>query len=770
MKTSELLEYLARDDKWYLGGGKALVWAPEFPKFLDRPGFWDQAYYLDHAICPMFTFSILDEDHEELHMACSGRVWRPDCLTQRYMVDGSIEITETKCVTPFDALTGTLTIENKGREERELDVIVWTAQPIASFSGHPFYNAVTVSNPSLADDGVIVFDHTDLNPKDMRLQKAVAFGADRSPSSYCVVGSQHTGNLPVWRLTPFYEKMQHGAMPNSVSTSGVAMDLLGIPDRTLVYMGLHFRIALGAGQSESLTGGMSVAPDRAGAEEALLRSVRGPEPAFELARAEWEDFFSKVPMFECSDPYIQKYYWYRWYGIRLNLINVGAFNLMHPCVGEGPNPYYFRRNISYSAQCHLMECRWMNTPEVAQGSVLNFCDNQNDNGLLPASIGATENLDYLIYHANWGMAVEELNRVHPDTAFLEAVYEPLKRYSAFLDRERDCDGAGLCDVANQFETGQEYTSRYVFADERADEYSWYDLSKNIRLKGVDASVYAYDLKRVLSRIAALLGHEDDARAFEREAGKAREAVLEKMWDPDIGFFVDVDRTGEKRSWVKAAVGFYPFMTDIASEKHLDIFYKHLFNPSEFWTEYPVPAVSADDPYFNDESEWKSKRHICPWNGRVWPMTNSHVCEALARASIHFDPELKPRAAELIRRFIRMMFANDDLARPNCFEHYSPTTGKASFYRGVDDYQHSWVVDLIVKYVVGLLPVDEPRIIVDPLPFGMRSFSMSGVPYKGHELAISWDEDDGMRLTVDGLPAGRRPTLGRLEFELPSSKA
>jgi len=67
-------------------------------------------------------------------------------------------------------------------------------------------------------------------------------------------------------------------------------------------------------------------------------------------------------------------------------------------------------------------------------------------------------------------------------------------------------------------------------------------------------------------------------------------------------------------------------------------------------------------------------------------------------------------------------------------------------------------------------VDEPRVIIDPLPFGMRSYSMSGIPYKGHELAISWDEDDGMRLTVDGLPAGYRPTLGRLEFELPSSKA
>src|SRR2546429_4324554 len=30
------------------------------------------------------------------------------------------------------------------------------------------------------------------------------------------------------------------------------------------------------------------------------------------------------------------------------------------------------------------------------------------------------------------------------------------------------------------------------------------------------------------------------------------------------------------------------------------------------------------------AEWKGKRHNCPWNGRVWPMTNSHIIEALAR--------------------------------------------------------------------------------------------------------------------------------------------
>ena len=76
MKTSELLEYLARDDKWYLGGGKALVWAPEFPKFLDRPGFWDQAYYLDHAICPVFTF-----DSRRGPRGTASGIWRQGVAT-----------------------------------------------------------------------------------------------------------------------------------------------------------------------------------------------------------------------------------------------------------------------------------------------------------------------------------------------------------------------------------------------------------------------------------------------------------------------------------------------------------------------------------------------------------------------------------------------------------------------------------------------------------------------------------------------------------------
>jgi hypothetical protein len=110
------------------------------------------------------------------------------------------------------------------------------------------------------------------------------------------------------------------------------------------------------------------------------------------------------------------------------------------------------------------------------------------------------------------------------------------------------------------------------------------------------------------------------------------------------------------------------------------------------------------------------------------MANSHVAEALASAAIAHDASLRPIAASFIRKFIYMMFHDGDSKRPNCYEHYNPDTGKASLYRGFDDYQHSWVNDLIVKYVAGFRPTGVDTFVVDPLPFGIDSLHLSRLPF------------------------------------------
>ena len=325
------------------------------------------------------------------------------------------------------------------------------------------------------------------------------------------------------------------------------------------------------------------------------------------------------------------------------------------------------------------------------------------------------------------------------------MYEGLKKYAGYFDRERDEEVSGLYDIDNHYETGQEYMHRYTAVNPQADQANWGEV---FRLKGVDVTVYVYELKRALAFTAEHLGRSDEAELWKLEAEKIRKAVLIAMWDPKEEMFFDVDPATGNRTMVKAATCFYPYSTDIVDKNHLPGLKRHLLNPKEFWTPFPAPSSSADDELFSAAPEWKGKRMNCPWNGRVWPMTNSHLAEALGQSAVRFaDRDLRRKAAEFITRFIRMMFFEHDPTRPNCFEHYNPVTGKPSLYRGIDDYQHSWVNDLIIKYVCGIRP-DEFSVTIDPFPFGLKNAVIDNVLVRGRRLKVEI-KGGTFRIWLDG---------------------
>ncbi len=146
------------------------------------------------------------------------------------------------------------------------------------------------------------------------------------------------------------------------------------------------------------------------------------------------------------------------------------------------------------------------------------------------------------------------------------------------------------------------------------------------------------------------------------------------------------------------------------------------------------------------------------------MANSHVAEAVCRAAIEHDGELREPAAEIIRRFVRMMFHEGDPALPNSYEHYNPETGRPSLYRGIDDYQHSWVNDLIVKYVAGFRPAEGEAFVVDPFPFGLESLRLSRLPFRGRRMDIEI-EGEVFRVRVDGERLGESTLGSPLELTL-----
>jgi glycogen debranching enzyme len=275
--------------------------------------------------------------------------------------------------------------------------------------------------------------------------------------------------------------------------------------------------------------------------------------------------------------------------------------------------------------------------------------------------------------------------IAPDASFLERARDGLERYAAWMDASRDPDGTGMYDVVDQFETGQEYMSRYLAVDPDADRYGW---ENRIRLKGIDVTTYQYQLRRALARVCRRLGRFAEADAHDARAERVGRAILDTMWDPSLGLFCDVAPGSLARTGVKAAVSFYPLMTDLLDDAHVERLIGHLEDPRSFGTPFPLPSSSVDDAQFDAEALWKGKRHNCPWNGRVWPMTNSHVVHGLIHQWRLGRRFVGPVAGRLLSQYVHLMFHDGDLARPNCFEHYNPFTGQACVYRGIDDYQHS----------------------------------------------------------------------------------
>ncbi|MBI1807731.1 MAG: hypothetical protein HYR76_11840 [Ignavibacteria bacterium] len=771
MKRLNPLKYLSRKDKWYLGGGNRLIWAPPFPVWLDYPGFWDKAHYYNFEIEPVFTWTILDKDGVEIPLRAVKRRWDPSKLTSRYEIcdvrykrypsevwprtshiaypNSDIAISEDKCCLPNDVLTSVIHIGNTSRKRRKLHLVAWTIQPT-----HPSKEVSWLSEIEYENNKIQFTKHVKFSDRP-QFQFDCVFGINRKVTSYSLNLSEGAAIQPCWQFTPFFERFQKGKLRNEIRLSGVT-------DEGLVFMALHTSIEVRAKSEEVIVVSFAAASNRAEANSNIHFISKQKDPV-KVSEENWNDHFSSVPSFHCSDEYLTRYYWYRWYGLKLMTMNGQEMNYKYPTGCEGIG--YFRAPISYSSPCHVLENRWSHAPDLAQGSLLTFFENQRNDGSLPGYIDVNHDRRDMFYHANWGNAIHQLYLLQPSNEFLRWMYPGLKKYAQYFDRERDEEISGMYDIHNHYETGQEYTHRYTVVNPHADQENW---GKVFRLKGVDATVYIYQLKQTLSWIAKSLGLDDEAELWNIETHRIKSAVVEKMWDPDEEMFFDIDPANGRRTKVKAVTCFYPYMTDMVGEEHLHGLRKNLLDPKRFWTAFPVPSSSVDDEFFSAVGNWKGKRMNCPWNGRVWPMTNSHIAEALVQAAIRFkDQELRRKTVEFITKFIRMMFFGGDPNRPNCFEHYNPLTGEPSTYRGVDDYMHSWVVDLILKYVAGIQPF-EGGFVLDPFPFRLKSLSVADVLIQGHRVAVKFREGkysvwvDGKLVRSSGSEKGKPLTISFAE--------
>lgn len=791
-RTWARLEALSRDDKWYLGSGDGLLWAPSSPRWLHRPAFWDEARIYHVPVAPCFTVSLVTGDGKEDPLERQDTHWRPDRMRVRWRSRSGLSFTETRYLLPGGRLCSAWRTD----EDLGWPNPVFQHRFLAAHTALPTESAESVRR---VDTGVAwrrrvwTEDGTDSLTLDQALDvhlfpprghHAVASEVrirlqESLRSAWVGAARCESGGGPEWNLTPFAEgfAVRHGdgrpPWPGVPVEGGrgsvhlaVVLPLLDLPARYAVGFVLRIvpRVSAGeapGGEGEAASGradgggtfrsgsvaeeseregDASFAGEGAGAAPGAPERPRLlPRPA--LARDRWGEALACYPRFRCSDEHLSATVDYRVFGLHLNRLAGGRRYLPYPAVAEGPGPLH--HPTAGSAPCHMMETRWSTDPSVARGTLLNFLAHQRRDGSFPTRLYVHRPPDEASCHMNWGDAVRAVDRLHPQRAFLERAYGALSRYGSWVARSRDPEESGLITLSRPQEASQDHTPRW-------------EAASGPELKAVDASVCACRLWRALAEMADALGHDDEVEPWLRLHRRSADA-LDRLWDDESGIYGDLDPAAGRLTGVKASAGFHPLLTDLPDPDRVRRLLAHLEPGGVFATPFPVPTLATDDPGFDGEGFWKGTRRDRPFNGRIWPTATCQLLEGLLRQWHRGIAEAGTVAARLLPAFVRMMHEPEetgDRPRPNSYEHYNPLTGHPSRYRGLDDHQRSWIMDLVIRGVAGV----EPRshgLRVHPLPLGLERVELEA-ELRGRTVRVELRGEE-VSTEVDGL--AHRSTVG-----------
>ena len=458
----------------------------------------------------------------------------------------------------------------------------------------------------------------------------------------------------------------------------------------------------------------------------LNRVLKQSDPIAEN-RSAWEAFYTKqVPRFQCSDPRLTELYGFRWFLLRFSTAGGDLGYFKYPVVMEGRQAY--QTYCCYSAPFMAFDMNWAVDPMVGFGHIANMAHAAYEDGRFPWYTSPRTNKVKLDHDSRSGLSLLPWTawqhyKIHQDKKLIADIYPAMKKNAEWWLADRDPNNDRLFDVSHQLETGQD------------DLFRWGHDHREMRYDAVDATSYAALNMQAVAHMARTLGNREDAARFTKIVNDIKSAMNGMLWDASRSAWFDRHpKTKQLATHYPAITMFYPFMAGVGGRDHLDVFRKHLLNPSEFWLKHPVPALPENHPEFGPRKFWE---------GPAWPAATCHVIEAFISAAKSHDRSLLPQAAELFRRAA----GNHLQPRADFYERYNPRTGDGlSLFR---DYMHSWWVDLYVRHVAGLTLADDGSVSVDPLPLGLSSFSIENVPLRGKHISISWKQGHGLEVRVNG---------------------
>lgn len=239
-------------------------------------------------------------------------------------------------------------------------------------------------------------------------------------------------------------------------------------------------------------------------------------------------------------------------------------------------------------------------PEVARASHDIFFHHQREDYYLPCIVSAqgigTAQIQMVVPIAATALETAELIQ---DEAFLAKAYRACSRWDAWLSRNRNTRGTGLCELFCQFDSGHDGSPRLEGLPHECpgkDAAICPDAGK-LPYLAPDLSATVYGGRVALAKMAEQLGKNLEAEEWREKAEEIRLLIIKHCFDHEDECFYDVDTDG-KFVRIRGDILTRVFSEHVVDQKMFDrIYERHIKNPNSFWTPYPLPSIAADDPAF-----------------------------------------------------------------------------------------------------------------------------------------------------------------------------
>jgi glycogen debranching enzyme len=343
-------------------------------------------------------------------------------------------------------------------------------------------------------------------------------------------------------------------------------------------------------------------------------------------------------------------------------------------------------------------------PEWAKAEILNFLKGQHSNGFLPHVVFWQERKllpHWAFIESNpwtWrihttaitqppmlAIAAEEIVKKGDDKEFTRTVCLALLRHHRWLVEYRDPDKDGLLSIISPNESGMDElpvfqyvmgymgqeTARLHYTYRRADLLNQLYRYDNRRILGknyfnVEELLFNcvfVQANRSLGRMLRSLKMEAEAVEVLEQANITERAIVSKCWDEDEGIFYSLFGRDERMAKIKTIASLAPlFLDGLPKGRASELVKRHLTNPDEFWTPYPVPSVARNEPFYTPDETPIYKVKLL-WRGPTWINTNWFIVKGLRK---HGYDEL---ADHIVSRMQEM------IARHGFREYYNPETGE-----------------------------------------------------------------------------------------------